>query len=163
MPFHIRRSDRAIKDPNVLIEIIKRNRIASLALCRNNEPYVVTLTYGYNEIENAFYFHCGNEGLKLDIIRSNPNVCLTVIEVNGIESKTCNHPYRSIVARGKIEIIRKKEETDKAIKQMIDQLEEKEIENAYSRLNENNKFYNELTILKVKVEELTGKEKIKKA
>jgi uncharacterized protein len=142
--------------------MIRNNRIATLALCRNNEPYVVTLTYGYDNDLRTLYFHCGKEGLKLEFINANPNVCLTIIENNGIGTQTCDHPYASIIIRGKIEIVNTTEEMDKAIRKMIEQLEKKNTDKEYSKLNTNNKFYNDLIVLKVRIEEITGKQKFKK-
>ena len=43
-------------------------------------PYIVPLHYGYEYTEGIliFYMHCAKEGHKLDLIRSNPNVCIEV-------------------------------------------------------------------------------------
>jgi nitroimidazol reductase NimA-like FMN-containing flavoprotein (pyridoxamine 5'-phosphate oxidase superfamily) len=159
MSYHVRRKDREIVDISELIEIIARNKYATLGLCYNNEPYVVTLTYGYDKNAKALYFHCSKEGLKLDFINKNPNVCLTIIEDNGFESKTCNHPYKSIIIRGKIEFINDIDQANEAIKLMIDQLEFEEREKAIGTLNQNNKFYQDLKMFKVEISEMTGKEK----
>jgi len=99
--------------------------------------------------------------LKLEFIKANPNVCLTIIENDGFEAQTCDHPYKSVIIRGKIEIVDNKEEMDNAIRKMIDQLEKKDKDKEYSKLNATNKFYNDLKILKVVVKEITGKQKIK--
>ncbi len=53
MAYHVLRQDREIKDRFELDRIIKNNKTATLALCRNNEPYVVTLTYGYDDTLKA--------------------------------------------------------------------------------------------------------------
>lgn len=162
MAYHIRRHDREINDQFELDQIINNNKIATMALCRNNEPYVVTLTYGYDEKLKTLYFHCGKEGLKLEFIKANPNVCLTIIENDGSEAQTCDQPYKSIVIRGKIEIVDNIQEMDIAIRKMIDQLEKEDTEKEYSKLSKNNKFYNDLTILKVIIQEISGKQKIQK-
>ena len=43
-------------------------------------PYIVPLHYGYEYKEGIliFYMHCAKEGHKLDLIRSNPNVCIEI-------------------------------------------------------------------------------------
>ncbi len=69
MSYHIRRKDREIIDQSELNQIIARNKYATLALCHNNEPYIVTLTYGYDKNTKTLYFHCSKEGLKLDFIK----------------------------------------------------------------------------------------------
>jgi nitroimidazol reductase NimA-like FMN-containing flavoprotein (pyridoxamine 5'-phosphate oxidase superfamily) len=161
MSYHVRRKDREIIDQSELNQIIARNKYATLALCHNNEPYIVTLTYGYDNNTKTLYFHCSKEGLKLDFIKKNPNTCLTIIEDNGFDSKTCNHPYTSLVIRGKIELIYDTEESNNAITLMIDQLEFENKERPLGKLNQNNKVYQNLQMVKVEIMEITGKEKRK--
>jgi uncharacterized protein len=74
MPYHVRRSDRAIADQEQMVAIIENCRYATIALSKGNEPYLVTLSYGYDKTENALYFHCGKEGQKIDFLKSNPKV-----------------------------------------------------------------------------------------
>ena len=159
MSYHVRRKDREITDQKALIDIVKNNKTATLALCSNNEPYIVTLTYGFDEKNGTLYFHCSKTGLKTDFIRKNPNTCLTIIEDSGLDSKTCNHFFKSLVIRGKVELIDDPEDTDRIIRILIDQLETDEREKALKKLNQQNKFYRDLQILQVKISEITGKGK----
>lgn len=46
MSYHVRRSDRKITDKKELLSIIEKGKYGILGLCRENEPYVVTLSYG---------------------------------------------------------------------------------------------------------------------
>ena len=71
-------------------------------MCRNNEPYIVTLSYGYDEQKHALYSHCAINGLKLEFISQNPNVCGTVIEDEGYIEDECEQKYRSVVFWGKM-------------------------------------------------------------
>ena len=123
MSYHIRRTEREIKDENKLKSILENGKYGIIGLSRNNEPYVVTISYGYDEIENALFFHCGKEGQKIDFIKSNPQACVTIIEDDGFDADSCEHSYRSIVLRGKINLINDTEEVDRAIRLMIFQLE----------------------------------------
>ena len=160
MSYHVRRKDREIVNRSELNQIIARNKYATLSLCRDNEPYVVTLSYGYDSNFESLYFHCSKTGLKLDFINKNPKTCLTIIEDDGFEGQTCNHPYTSLVIRGDIELIDDKNEAETAIKLMIDQLEFKKKENAIKKLSSNNKFYQDLQMVKVRISEITGKQKV---
>lgn len=48
-----------------------------LAMVDNDRPYVVPLNYGYT-YENGtltLYFHCAAEGRKIDILKTNSDVC----------------------------------------------------------------------------------------
>jgi len=71
MSYHIRRNDREITDQNKIYDIIKNNKYAIIALCYNNEPYIVTLSYGFDEKDKSLYFHSAKSGQKIDIINKN--------------------------------------------------------------------------------------------
>lgn len=160
MTYHIRRKDRAITDPSAIEAIIRQHRYAVIALCRDNEPYIVTLDYGFDAENNLLYFHCAKEGKKIDFIRVNPKVCATIIADADPTSRICDHTYRSIVLYGSMEIVDSKNESDKAIRLMIEQLEKPEPEKFRAKLNKSNKFYVDLQILKMRIEQMTGKERV---
>ena len=71
--------------------------------------------------------------------------------------------YRSIVLRGKINLINDTEEVDRAIRLMIFQLEKKNTEHFVAMLQEGNKSYDNLQILKLTIESISGKERQKEA
>ena len=73
MKYHMRKATREIKDAAAIEDILARGKFATLALCRKDEPYVVTMNYGYDRGGRALYFHCAKEGLKTDFVRENPN------------------------------------------------------------------------------------------
>lgn len=103
----MRRSGREIKDKAEFIEILERADACHLALVDGAEPYLVTLNYGFSWHGSlpVLYFHCANAGLKLDIIRKNPQACFGVdIDheiVRGENSCDWGMKYRSVVGRGK--------------------------------------------------------------
>jgi uncharacterized protein len=57
--YHMRRKDRQITDKDELSEILTQGKYAIISMCRDNEPYIVTLSYGYDKAKNALYFHTG--------------------------------------------------------------------------------------------------------
>ena len=109
------RSDREITDRTELIRILKNGKYLIIAMCRRNEPYIVTLSYGYDETDDALYFHAAPKGLKIAFINENPDVCATVIEDRGYCQGQCEHHYASVVLRGKFSIIHDLEEKKKAM------------------------------------------------
>ena len=103
----MRREDREITDFAAIEAILKRGTACQLALCDGDMPYVVTLNYGYED--RCIYLHGALEGKKLDILRRNPNVCLTVVgeatldlQENGVSSTTY---YESVVGFGRGEML----------------------------------------------------------
>ena len=163
MTYHLRRKDREITDPGALEQIIQQHRYAVIALCRDNEPYIVTLDYGYDSENRVLYFHCAKEGKKIDFIKANPKACATIIAEGAQTSDICDHTYKSVVLNGMIELVDSKPESDKAINSMIEQLEKKQPERFRRKLDPSHKSYVNLQILKMKISEMTGKERVAKA
>jgi nitroimidazol reductase NimA-like FMN-containing flavoprotein (pyridoxamine 5'-phosphate oxidase superfamily) len=69
----MRRKKKEITDRQEMQGIIRASLVMRLALCLDNEPYVVPMSFGYDG--TSIFFHCAPEGLKLDILRRNPRVC----------------------------------------------------------------------------------------
>ena len=124
MAYHMRRSEREITDWDTIETIIRQGKYTSIALCRDNEPYGVTLSYGYDKQSHALYFHCAHEGLKTDFVRSNASACATIIEDNGYVQGVCVHKFRSVVIRGKIEIMEKDDDIKRGLGALLEHLEE---------------------------------------
>jgi len=120
----MRRREREIVELAELESILLGGEYATLALCSNNEPYIVTLSYGYDREARCLYFHCAKDGLKTDFVSENPAVCATVIQDKGYHQNECEHAYRSVVIRGKIEILTEMNDKLKAIDVMIEHLED---------------------------------------
>jgi nitroimidazol reductase NimA-like FMN-containing flavoprotein (pyridoxamine 5'-phosphate oxidase superfamily) len=57
--------------------ILAGNGLGFLGLVDDGKPYVIPLNYSYHE-GGRILFHCALVGKKLDLIRQNPNVTLTV-------------------------------------------------------------------------------------
>jgi nitroimidazol reductase NimA-like FMN-containing flavoprotein (pyridoxamine 5'-phosphate oxidase superfamily) len=74
MSFHVRRKDREITDSDALKQVLKSTKYVTIALCMDNEPYLVSLSHGYDEPRNCLYFHCADEGKKLVYLKANSKV-----------------------------------------------------------------------------------------
>jgi nitroimidazol reductase NimA-like FMN-containing flavoprotein (pyridoxamine 5'-phosphate oxidase superfamily) len=120
--YHMKRKEKEITDTVEILNILKHQKYTVISMCRENEPYIVTLSYGYDESKNAFYFHCAKDGQKIDFIRTNPDACGTVIEDNGYEPG-CGQAFRSVVYRGKFEIIEDLQEKIYGFDIIMNQLE----------------------------------------
>lgn len=69
----MRRKDREITDPELISEVIRGSDVCRLGLAKENTPYIVPLSFGYDG--NAIYFHTARVGRKIDFIESNRAVC----------------------------------------------------------------------------------------
>lgn len=103
----MRRKDKAIKDHDEILHILTSNTICHLAMCRNNSPYVVALSYGYKNMH--LYIHSAAEGKKITILKENPAVFFEIsdsYELSG-EKEACTYTlnYRCCMGKGHAEII----------------------------------------------------------
>jgi nitroimidazol reductase NimA-like FMN-containing flavoprotein (pyridoxamine 5'-phosphate oxidase superfamily) len=104
MSFHVRRKDREITDPDALKFVLKSTKYVTIALCMNNDPYLVSLSHGYDEAKNCLYFHCAPEGRKITYAKANNNVWGQAMLDYGVTDE-CDYAYTSVHFQGKLYII----------------------------------------------------------
>lgn len=154
--YHMRRDDRQITDQQELDEILNQSKFIIIAMCIRNEPYIVTLSYGYDKIKKALYLHTGTEGKKMDFIAQNPNVCATVIEDGGYIAGECGHKYRTIVLNGAISVVEDENEKMSGIDVLLNHLENNPgaiKENAVK----NELLFQNTAILRLDIKNMVGK------
>lgn len=154
--YHLQKKEREIKDQKELLRIIKTGKYLTIALCRNNEPYIVTLSYGYDERKNAFYFHSRLRGLKCEFIKDNPRVCATIIEDKGYIMNDCAHEFRSVIIWGKMSFVETLEEKKYGMDILLEHLEDNPDKIKQESLS-NDIVYRNLGILRLDVIEIHGK------
>jgi nitroimidazol reductase NimA-like FMN-containing flavoprotein (pyridoxamine 5'-phosphate oxidase superfamily) len=123
--YHVRRADKEITDQDKLRSILKSTKYVTIALSKDNQPYLVTLSHGYDEKRDCIYFHCATEGKKIDYLRSNNRVWGQAFIDHGYDEGQCNHLYSSVHFSGKVSFIEEPEEKVKAMQCMMRQLEKK--------------------------------------
>ncbi len=155
--YHVRRKEKEIADAGEMREILASGRLAAVALCREGEPYIVTMNYGWDAENEALYFHCAHEGMKIDFILENDRVCATVVEDRGYRHGECEHAYRSVVIRGTIGIVEELEEKKHGLKVLLEH-QEKEPEPIRKRTLPDDGSYGKLGVLKIDIENMTGKQ-----
>jgi len=154
--YHLRRTEREILNQAELDAVLARGRYMTVAMCRDGEPYVVTLSYGYSAARNALYYHCARDGLKLDFLRANPEVCATVVEDLGYKRGECAHAYRSVVVRGLMGVVEQRADKVHGLRVLLAQQEDDPREVEW-RLLPNDAAYDRVTVLRLDIREITGK------
>jgi nitroimidazol reductase NimA-like FMN-containing flavoprotein (pyridoxamine 5'-phosphate oxidase superfamily) len=104
MSFHVRRKDREITDPIEMRQVLKATKYVTVALCMNNEPYLVALSHGYDQSKNCMYFHCAPEGKKIIYAKANPHVWGQAVLDFGV-TEECDYAYTSVQFQGKLSLI----------------------------------------------------------
>ncbi len=154
--YHLTRTEKTTSDPAFIDDILVNGEYMSIAMCRNDEPYIVTLSYGYDRERNSLYAHCAKEGLKLDFIRENNRICGTVFRDEGYIQGECGQPYRSVVFRGTAHEPTTLDEKKHAMAVLLEHLEEDPIIIATTKLDEDRR-YNAFSILRIDIDDITGK------
>jgi uncharacterized protein len=155
----MRRNDREIIDVADLELIISRSDVCRVAFADNNIPYIVTLNFGYAGGKNpCFYFHCANEGKKLEMIRKNNFVCFELDTDHEIKEgeNGCDWgmKFSSVVGYGKISVLKERESRIFGLDCIMSHYSDK---TGYSY---DERVLGNTTILRLDIEEMTGKRKL---
>ncbi len=148
----MRRKDREITDSALIEDVIRNSLVCRLGMSRNDQPYVVPLCFAYND--NTLYFHSAGEGLKLEILQQNPNVCVEFdIDQEVIQGdKPCkwSMKYRSVIGFGKGSLVEDLEEKKKGLDAIMQQYAGRSFEYVTAAMKST-------VIIKVEIVSMTGK------
>jgi uncharacterized protein len=149
----MRRKDKEISDRSAIEAIITQSKVCRLAMVDGDKPYIVPLSFGYQD--NVLYFHGFSAGHKIDLIRKNPNVCFEldlyseIIEAENACSWSMK--YQSVVGFGKAVILESLHEKTTAFTIIMSQY------SAGTYQFDENKL-TPTVVFKVEIESMTGKQ-----
>lgn len=156
----MRRNDREVKDISKIIEIMQKCDVCRLAINDDPVPYILPLNFGI-EIsgeEIILYFHGANEGRKYELIKRNNRVSFEMDcshrVVTSPESRSCTMEYESVIGNGCIEFV-DEENKEHALNILMKQYHKEDF--PYNR-----DVIPRTTVMKLKVENITGKVRMKK-
>lgn len=155
--YHMRRVDRQITDPVQLDSILLRGRFATIAMCQDGDPYLVTLSYGYDEERNALYFHMATNGRKQSAISADPRVCATVIIDGGYQTGECRHLYESVVITGRIALVDDVDEARHGMRVLLGHLEDEPGAVWERQALDREETWRRLRVARLDIDEITGK------
>jgi len=119
----IRRKDKEITNLDEMKSILKTAKYVTLAMCMNDEPYLVTLSHGYDQERNCIYFHCADEGKKINILKANSLVWGQALADLGYVQGACDQLYATTQFRGRVTFLGDISEKEHALKVMIESLD----------------------------------------
>jgi hypothetical protein len=121
MSFHVRRKDREITDCEELRQVLKNTKYITVAICMQDEPYLVSLSHGYDQDKNCLYFHCAPEGKKLEFLKVNSRVWGQALLDFGV-TEDCDYAYTSVHFSGKMSLIEDLAEKKHAMEVLVRQV-----------------------------------------
>ena len=122
--YHVlRRKEKEITDKAEMKAVLAGAKYVTVAMCRGDEPYLVTLSHGYDEKKNAVYFHCARAGKKIEILAANNRVWGQALHDRGYADGRCDHLFTSVQFHGRVRFIEDGAEKRHALATMIRRLE----------------------------------------
>ncbi len=152
----IRRKEKAITDEKIMKKILSEVAYITLALCKDNQPYLVSLSHGYDPDKNCIYFHCASEGKKIDYLEENNVVWGQAIIDKGYIQGSCDHLYATTQFKGKVTFIADFEEKKEALTNMVHKLDNKPDEVIYKQLTQQS--ITKISVGRIDIEYMSGKE-----
>jgi len=122
----MRRKEKEIMDRERINWVISQAQVFRLGLSKDDQPYIVPLSFGYDG--EVLYFHTAQVGMKLEYLESNPQVCFEVEhEVHLVrDQKTpCNwsQSFYSVVGFGVVNEITDEVGKVEALNQIVNHYE----------------------------------------
>lgn len=155
----MRRSDKEIKDPEILREILNQSEVCRIALCDGEKPYLVPMNFAYSE--NRLYLHSATSGRKINILKENNNICFQMdIKTQMVRSENpCNWgmKYLSVIGSGKAHLIDDILGKKEALDIIMAKYSQKSIESDEQLFEYSEQSLNNVLVIRVEVEEITGK------
>jgi nitroimidazol reductase NimA-like FMN-containing flavoprotein (pyridoxamine 5'-phosphate oxidase superfamily) len=149
----MRRKEKEITERKGIEEIIQRAQVCRLAMAVDDQPYIIPLCFGYRD--GQLYFHCAQEGMKLDMVRKNNRVCFEcdLDHELVLSGSPCEWGMkgRSVVGFGKVSLI----EAPEAKREALDVIMEHY--GAKGPFSYKEKGFEKALIMKVEIERMTGK------
>jgi hypothetical protein len=157
------RTDREIKDPKVIEEILNRTPVGHLGLSWKNQPYVVPLLFAFKEWN--IYLHGADSGMMMEFLRNNPSVCFEVEEfreiVPGPVPCKYSNTYRSVIAFGTVEILTDSDEKTAGLRLITEKYAGEEVARALTKDMvqdyRSTLLHRSTAVFKISINQITGK------
>lgn len=141
-----------------VVKVLERCTSGVLAVLGDDDySYAVPLSYVYHD--NKIYFHCANDGHKMDAIRKHNKVSFCVIDEDTIVPEEFTSYFRSVIVFGRARILERKD-----VKEALDILSAKySPEMGEARMKEVESCVETVCMVAIDIEHMTGKEAIEYA
>ena len=155
--YHLKnRPDREIISDSEINDILREGKYVVISMCRNNEPYIVTLSYGFDAKQRSLYVHCAPNGLKVDFFKTNNRICATIIEDGGYVADECAHQYKTVVFWGELFFVQDMEEKKHGMTILLNHLENKK-EVIQEKLLKSENYYSNMEVLRIDINQIHAK------
>ncbi|RJX35912.1 MAG: pyridoxamine 5'-phosphate oxidase family protein [Desulfarculus sp.] len=117
----MRKPQKQLQQPAELEDILQRGEVLRLALCREDQPYLVPLNYVYHA--GRIYMHTGHEGYKHWFLAANPRACFEVtVDAAAVPAPLpCkwDYRYRSVIGFGRVSVVQEEAERQEGLAALV--------------------------------------------
>lgn len=150
----MRRTLQEIHSKELLERVIANAQVCRLGLSKDNAPYVVPISFGYDG--ECIYFHTAAEGMKLDYIAANGKVCFEMedevrVIPNADDASKWSVSYYSIIGFGTVKEILDHQQKSYALNQVMRHYSGREWSLDEGQLNR-------ARVWRIAIERMTGKQ-----
>jgi nitroimidazol reductase NimA-like FMN-containing flavoprotein (pyridoxamine 5'-phosphate oxidase superfamily) len=154
--YHLRRHDKAMADRAAIEEVLTAARYVTIAMCADEQPYLVALNHGYDRERGCLYFHCAPDGRKMDILARNSRVWGMAVLDLGYQDGECDHAYLSVMFGGRVAFLTSDEDKRRALEVMV-RKQERDPERVIAEQMTDTRVTS-VTVGRIDLEHMTGKE-----
>lgn len=152
----MRRQEKQITEREEIDAIIYAGEVCRLAMARENEPYLVPLSFGYDG--RALYLHTAETGKKIDFFEANHQVCFEVehqVRLTVDDALACkwSFSFKCVVGYGTISEITDPAQKEQGLAHIMRHYSQKQW-----RFNE--KAVAKTRVWKISIQSVTGKQSI---
>jgi nitroimidazol reductase NimA-like FMN-containing flavoprotein (pyridoxamine 5'-phosphate oxidase superfamily) len=149
----MRRTDREIQSRESIDQIIAGAGVCRLGLCKGDHPYVVPVSFGYDR--TSIYFHTASEGMKIDYMTANNQVCFEMeqdVKIIRDEELACKwgQSFSSVIGFGTVHEITDVQRKTTALNQIMRHYSGKEWEF-------DAELFSQIRLWCISIEQVTGK------
>jgi len=150
----MRREDKQIINRAKIDEIIKKSEVCRLAFAKDNIPYIVPISFGYDG--QSIFAHTAKTGRKIDFVKANKRVCFEFdTDVKTIEDETVackwTSSYKSVIGYGNMTEITEFDEQENAINQIM-------LHYSGRKWHFNAQMLKSIKLWKIEIDEISGKQ-----
>jgi nitroimidazol reductase NimA-like FMN-containing flavoprotein (pyridoxamine 5'-phosphate oxidase superfamily) len=118
----VRRRDKEITNREEIDAVIHTAEVCRLAFARDNEPYLVPVSFGYDG--KSLFIHTAPKGRKLEFIEANNRVCFEFeanVELRADEGDACKwtFEFESVIGYGTISELKSAGEKARGLNQIM--------------------------------------------
>ncbi len=149
----MRRTDKEITLRSDIDEIINKAEVCRLAFAKDNEPYLVPVSFGYDG--KSIFVHTAKEGKKIEFLEANDRVCFefeTDAKIVTHETIGCKWTasFKSVIGYGRMQKIIDEADALLALNQIMLKYSGKEWDFTTKDLSR-------VYLWKIEIEEISGK------